>query len=239
MPNIAGPGGEGEVHWEDPQLARGYDGQQALMQGGRPNDLLGVAFTDARPGTKVRYVLLNPGTVGTSFSGQYTSAWTAHIDDIRRPAQPVHEAIAPILKALDDPPITTPPSAFVRDLPLSPHGPAFTLDEARRSTTKHDDHTCTPRPCWTTGHQERQGTEAAVLNSTLEVGNWRAKRRRRRVTKSIFWRQATRSDSPSRPPRLPDAYREKPPPGGIGAPGARETVPPPSSYLWRPGAGGE
>ncbi|MFI0264982.1 SDR family NAD(P)-dependent oxidoreductase [Streptomyces sp. NPDC017056] len=129
--NIAGPGGQGEVHWEDLQLAREYDGQRALMQGGRLNDLLGVAFTDARPGTKVRYVLLNPGTVGTSFSGQYTPDLMAHIDVIRRSAQPVHEAIVPILKVLDDPP-TTPLSAFVRDAPLSPDGPTFTLAEARR-----------------------------------------------------------------------------------------------------------
>ncbi|WP_405412493.1 hypothetical protein [Streptomyces decoyicus] len=237
MPNIAGPGGEGEVHREDPQLARGYDGQQALMQGGRPNDLLGVAFTDARPGTKVRYVLLNPGTVGTSFSGQYTSAWTAHIDDIRRSAQPVHEAIAPILKALDDPPITTPPSAFVRDLPLSPHGPAFTLDEARRSTTT------------TPAHRDPVGQ--------LDTRNDKGLRQRSSTPPSKLATGARRGDeggdkidllAPSnaigfteqaRPPRLPDAYREKPPPGGIGAPGARETVPPPSSYLWRPGAGGE
>ncbi|GCD35795.1 PPOX class F420-dependent enzyme [Streptomyces chrestomyceticus JCM 4735] len=131
--NIAGPGGQGEVHWEDLQLAREYDGQRALMQGGRLNDLLGVAFADARPGTKVRYVLLNPGTVGTSFSGQYTPDMRAHIDVIRRSAQPVHEAVVPILKILDDPP-ATPLSAFVRDTPLSPHphGPAFTLAEARR-----------------------------------------------------------------------------------------------------------
>lgn len=129
--NIAGPGGEGEIHWEDLQLTREYDGQRALMQGGRLNDLLGVAFTDARPRTKVRYVLLSPGTVDTSFSGQYTPDMMAQIDVIRRSAQPVHEAIVPILKVLDDPP-TTPLSAFVRDVSLSPHGPAFTLEEARR-----------------------------------------------------------------------------------------------------------
>ncbi|MFJ5675609.1 SDR family NAD(P)-dependent oxidoreductase [Streptomyces sp. NPDC093097] len=129
--NIAGPGGEGEIHWEDLQLARGYDGQRALMQGGRLNDLLGVAFTDARPETRVRYVLLNPGAVDTGFSGQYTPDVRAQIDVIRRSAQPVRAAIVPIVKVLDDPPLT-PLSAFVRDVPLSPHGPAFALGEARR-----------------------------------------------------------------------------------------------------------
>ncbi|WLQ44141.1 SDR family NAD(P)-dependent oxidoreductase [Streptomyces laculatispora] len=129
--NIARPGGEGEIHWEDLQLAREYDGHRALMQGGRLNDLLGVAFTQTRPGTKVRYVLLNPGTVNTSFSGQYTPDAMAQLDTIRRSAQSVQEAMAPILKVLDDPPIA-PLSAFVRGVPLDPHGPGFTIEEARR-----------------------------------------------------------------------------------------------------------
>ncbi|MFI1198562.1 SDR family NAD(P)-dependent oxidoreductase [Streptomyces sp. NPDC020883] len=129
--NVAGPGGGGEIRWGDLQLAREYDGQRALMQGGRLNDLLGVAFVDTRPTTTVRYVLLNPGTVNTGFSGQYTPDVMTQIDIIRRSAQPVHEAIVPILKLLDDPPLA-PLSAFVRDKPLSAQGPDFTLAEARR-----------------------------------------------------------------------------------------------------------
>ncbi|MFG2138564.1 hypothetical protein [Streptomyces sp. NPDC048650] len=101
------------------------------MQGGRLNDLLAVSFTDGRPGTKVRYVLLHPGTVSTSFSGQYAPDVMAQINAIRRTAQPVQEAIIPILRTLDDPP-DAPLSAFVRDEPLSPHGPGFTVEEARR-----------------------------------------------------------------------------------------------------------
>jgi len=129
--NVAGPGGEGEIHWEDLQLAREYDGRRALMQGGRLNDLLGVAFADSRPRTRVRYVLLDPGTVSTSFSGEYTPEVRAHIDGVRRSARPVGEAVVPILDVLDDPP-GTPLSAFVRDVPLGLHGPAFALAEARR-----------------------------------------------------------------------------------------------------------
>lgn len=129
--NLAGPGGEGKIHWDDLQLAREYDGQQALTQGGRLNDLLGIAFADSRPGTKVRYVLLNPGTVNTSFSGQYTPDVMPQIDVIRRSAQPVQEAIVPILKVLDNPPPTV-LSAFIRDAPLNPHGPGTTVEEARR-----------------------------------------------------------------------------------------------------------
>ncbi|MCT2588775.1 SDR family NAD(P)-dependent oxidoreductase [Streptomyces sp. N2-109] len=129
--NVAGPGGGGKIYWEDLQLAREYDGQRALAQGGRLNDLLGVGFADSRPETTVRYVLLNPGTVDTSFSGQYTPEVMAQIEAVRRSAQPVEEAIAPILTLLDAPPAAL-LSAVVRGEPLSPHGPAFAIEEARR-----------------------------------------------------------------------------------------------------------
>ncbi|MGW0577395.1 SDR family NAD(P)-dependent oxidoreductase [Streptomyces sp. NPDC002920] len=129
--NVAGPGGRARIHWEDLQLAREYDGQRALAQGGRLNDLLGVDFADRRPDTAVRYVLLGPGTVGTSFSGEYTADTMAQIEAIRRSARSVQEALTPIVKVLDDPP-TAPLSAFVQGEPLSPHGPGFTVEEARR-----------------------------------------------------------------------------------------------------------
>jgi NAD(P)-dependent dehydrogenase (short-subunit alcohol dehydrogenase family) len=129
--NVAGPGGGGEIHWEDLQLAQGYDGQRALAQGGRLNDLLGAGFADARPGTKVRYVLINPGTVNTSFSGQYTPDVMAQIEAMRRSALSLEEAMAPVLEVLDNPP-TTPLSAFVQGEALSLYGPGFAVEEARR-----------------------------------------------------------------------------------------------------------
>lgn len=55
----------------------------------------------------------------------------AQIEVIRRSAQPVEEAMKPILELLDDPP-TAPLSAYVQGEPLSPHGPGFTVEEARR-----------------------------------------------------------------------------------------------------------
>ncbi|MGW0671540.1 SDR family NAD(P)-dependent oxidoreductase [Streptomyces sp. NPDC002746] len=129
--NVAGPGGEGEIHWEDLELAREYDGARALAQGGRLNDLLGVAFAAGRPGTNVRYVLLNPGMVSTGFSGQYTPNVKARIDAMRRSAQPVEEAVVPVLQVLDAPPSAL-LSAFVRGEPLSTHGPGFAAEDARR-----------------------------------------------------------------------------------------------------------
>ncbi|MFF2026480.1 SDR family NAD(P)-dependent oxidoreductase [Streptomyces sp. NPDC058171] len=129
--NVAGPGGAGKIHWDDLQLAREYDGHTALAQGGRLNDLLGVAYADRRPGTKVRYVLFHPGTVSTGFSGEYTPDTLAQIADIRSAAQPVDEAVLPIIRVLDGPPDTV-LSAFVRDAPLLPRGPGFSVEQARR-----------------------------------------------------------------------------------------------------------
>ncbi|MER0241581.1 SDR family NAD(P)-dependent oxidoreductase [Streptomyces sp. HSW2009] len=129
--NVAGPGGTAPIHWDDLQLTRNYDGQRALAQGGRLNDLLAVAFADARPATRVRYVLHGPGTVRTSFSGQYTPEVAAQIETIRRSARPVHEAATTITHLLDTPP-TTRLSAFAQSTPLSSDGPSFALADARR-----------------------------------------------------------------------------------------------------------
>ncbi|MFE0426473.1 SDR family NAD(P)-dependent oxidoreductase [Streptomyces sp. NPDC058953] len=129
--NVAGPGGTGKIHWDDLQFTREYDGHTALTQGGRLNDLLGVAYADRRPGTNVRYVLFHPGTVSTGFSGEYTPDALAQIADIRRIAQPVEEAVLPIIRVLDSPPDTA-LSAFVRYTPLLTQGPGFSAEQARR-----------------------------------------------------------------------------------------------------------
>ncbi|MGG2461070.1 SDR family NAD(P)-dependent oxidoreductase [Streptomyces sp. RGM 3693] len=129
--NVAGPGGAGEIAWGDLQLARAYDGLRALAQGGRLNDLLGVGFADAWPTARTRYVLVNPGTVNTSFSGQYTPAVQAQVDAIRRSAQMVENAVRPLAAVLDAPP-EAPLSAFVQGVPLRPDGPGWEVAVARR-----------------------------------------------------------------------------------------------------------
>ncbi|MDT0460678.1 hypothetical protein RM550_33975 [Streptomyces sp. DSM 41527] len=45
--------------------------------------------------------------------------------------EPVHDSVLLIVRLLDNPP-AAPLSAFVRDVPLSLHGPGFTIEEARR-----------------------------------------------------------------------------------------------------------
>ncbi|MER6910329.1 SDR family NAD(P)-dependent oxidoreductase [Streptomyces sp. NPDC000594] len=148
--NVAGPGGAGRIHWDDLQLTRDYDGHTALAQGGRLNDLLGVAYADLRPGTRVRYVLFHPGTVSTGFSGEYTPDTLSLIAALRRTARPVREAVLPVLRVLDSPP-ATPLSAFVRDAPLLPHGPAFSLEEARRLRLRTEELLTAHAPATRTG----------------------------------------------------------------------------------------
>ncbi|WP_030666887.1 SDR family NAD(P)-dependent oxidoreductase [Streptomyces rimosus] len=129
--NVAGPGDDGPVRWDDLEYARGYDGGAALAHAGRLNDLLGAGFPHHRPGSAIRYVLYGPGVVGTSFSGQYTLDDAARVEALRRTARPVAEAVAPMLALLDEPP-TAPVSAFVKGEPIDMGGPGFSLAKARR-----------------------------------------------------------------------------------------------------------
>lgn len=47
--NFCGPGADfGEIRWDDLELARDYHGNTAMVQGGKLNDLLGVAFADRK-----------------------------------------------------------------------------------------------------------------------------------------------------------------------------------------------
>ena len=120
--NVSGPGvPKPEIHWDDPGLTRNYDGVAAQMQAARANDLLGVAFA-GQPRTKpIPYVLLNPGGVATSFSGEYDAATAAHVERLKKFGKPVEAGIAPIIRLIDRPP-TEPLSAFVEDRQISPTG---------------------------------------------------------------------------------------------------------------------
>jgi PPOX class probable F420-dependent enzyme len=130
--NVAGPGATTEeIRWHDLEFENGYHGTAAMMHGGPLNDLLGVGFADDPPSRKVRYALLNPGTVSTSFSGEYDVETAAQIDAIRAAARPVEEGIAPILSLLDRPP-AEPISAWVLHEPMPLTGATFDVADARR-----------------------------------------------------------------------------------------------------------
>ena len=109
--NVSGPGvPKPEIRWNDVGLARGYDGVTAQMQAGRANDLLGVSF--AAEHDTISYVLVNPGAVATSFSGEYDAATAAHVERLKKFGKPVEKAIAPIVAVIDKPP-GEPLTAFV------------------------------------------------------------------------------------------------------------------------------
>ncbi|HEX2618566.1 MAG TPA: SDR family NAD(P)-dependent oxidoreductase [Phototrophicaceae bacterium] len=63
--NVAAPGGSGDIQWDDLGFKANYNGLKASFHGSRLNDLLGVAFTENNPESKIKYILYNPGFVGT------------------------------------------------------------------------------------------------------------------------------------------------------------------------------
>ena len=114
--------GAGEQRHE---LLGGLGGIEPAQPTGR------VGFAANRPSRKVRYVLLNPGTVATSFSGEYDAETEARIESLRQAATSVEKGIEPILAMLDDPP-AEPISASMMGEPISLTGPAFDPEAARR-----------------------------------------------------------------------------------------------------------
>ncbi|MCB5909984.1 SDR family NAD(P)-dependent oxidoreductase [Streptomyces pinistramenti] len=135
--NVAGPGSPvGEIHWHDLEFTRGYDGVDAQMQGGKANDLLGVAFADKYGAiARTRYVLFNPGSVSSSFSGEYDAPTRAHVERLKRIAKSPETAIVPVMACLDAPP-ADPVTAFVEGWQMSLDDASFDLNDARRLDAK-------------------------------------------------------------------------------------------------------
>ncbi|GAA4627804.1 hypothetical protein GCM10023196_041540 [Actinoallomurus vinaceus] len=131
--NVSGPADVpvGEIRWDDLGLDRRYAGVAAQLQAGRANDLLGIAFAAAHTAGRTRYVLVNPGMVATSFSGEYDPATAAHVAMMKRMGKPVERGIAPIVLAIDDPP-AEPLSAFAEDRRIRLRPPFFDEGAARR-----------------------------------------------------------------------------------------------------------
>ncbi|GAA0954595.1 MULTISPECIES: SDR family NAD(P)-dependent oxidoreductase [Streptomyces violaceusniger group] len=130
--NVAGPGVEaGQIHWDDLGLERGYDGWDAMFQGGKLNNLLGVSFSLQRPGHRTRYVLDFPGGTATGFAGEFDPATAAHVKEMLRFAKPVEAGITPIVAAIDSPP-TEPLSAFFEGRRLDLRHHSFDPEDARR-----------------------------------------------------------------------------------------------------------
>ncbi|MBH0776416.1 SDR family NAD(P)-dependent oxidoreductase [Nocardia bovistercoris] len=131
--SVAGSGGlPGTIFWDDPQLRSGYRGMRAAMQASRCIDLLGVRFPHRHPGARTRYVLYNPLFTRTAMADplptvpRLISKAAATLF-----AQPVSEAVVPILRLVDEPPAEA-VSAFRRRTPIPLTGRNFDPESASR-----------------------------------------------------------------------------------------------------------
>ncbi|MEJ3653253.1 SDR family NAD(P)-dependent oxidoreductase [Actinomycetes bacterium KLBMP 9759] len=102
--NVAGPGHDTPIRWEDLQSVERYDGVEAMFMTGRLNDLHGVTFAERHGTGPIRYALFHPGTTATSFAGEFDPPTAAFIEQQRRTAKPATAVAPPILALLDDPP---------------------------------------------------------------------------------------------------------------------------------------
>jgi NAD(P)-dependent dehydrogenase (short-subunit alcohol dehydrogenase family) len=125
--NVAGVGvTKGRVHFDDLQLADGYRMIDAQLQAGRANDLLGVDF--ASSGARARYVLYHPGFTRSGDLSPLPAPMRVTLRALARlKAQPVADAVRPIVDWIDDPP-AAPLTAIDRVRAVPPTTP--TLDPA-------------------------------------------------------------------------------------------------------------
>jgi NAD(P)-dependent dehydrogenase (short-subunit alcohol dehydrogenase family) len=117
--NLSGTGGirAGRIHWDDPQLTRGYTMFKATMQGARANDLLGVAF--AARESRVRYILYNPLLVNSGMHRQFRQPMRGLVGAAATIAgATVDDAAKPLVALLDNPP-DAPLTALRRGKPVS------------------------------------------------------------------------------------------------------------------------
>ncbi len=95
---------KGKIHWDDLNLENKYGLLKATLQGGRANDLLGVAYAENHKNAKTSFILNHPG---------YTNSGTNHLAQPfksilrvmgRLFAQPVNKSIRPMITLMDNPP---------------------------------------------------------------------------------------------------------------------------------------
>ncbi|MEV0681996.1 SDR family NAD(P)-dependent oxidoreductase [Actinosynnema sp. NPDC050436] len=129
--NVAGPGHDTPVAWDDLQSARDYDGVRAMFLASRLNDLLGVTFAQRFGDGPVRYVLFHPGTTSTGIVGEYDPPTAAYVEQQKALAKPASEVVPPIVRLLDDPP-AEPLTAFTPYREIDLGGGLFRPADAER-----------------------------------------------------------------------------------------------------------
>lgn len=129
--NVAGPGPDTPIDWDDLQTAVDYEGTRAMAATGRYNDLLGVAFAQRHGTGPVRYVLFHPGTTATSFAGDFDASTARFVEQQKLLAKPATDVVPPILRFLDAPP-EEPLSAFNTQARIDVEGEPFSRTSAAR-----------------------------------------------------------------------------------------------------------
>ncbi|BCJ57529.1 short-chain dehydrogenase [Micromonospora endophytica] len=132
--NLCGTGGipAGRIHWDDLQLTRGYSLLTATMQGARANDLMGVAFADRDPGSRIRYVLYNPLFVDSGIHRYFRQPTRALVGAAARLlGSSVETAARRLTDLLADPP-SAPLTALRRGKPVPLTAPEFDPTAAAR-----------------------------------------------------------------------------------------------------------
>ncbi|MFI1728603.1 SDR family NAD(P)-dependent oxidoreductase [Streptomyces acidicola] len=129
--NVAGPGHDTPIDWDDLQSARDYDGVRAMFMTGRLNDLLGVTFAERHGKDGTKYVLFHPGTTSTGFVGEFDPPTAAYIEQQKVLAKPATAVVPPVLRLLDNPP-DEPLTAFNMDDELSVRNSLFSPKSAAR-----------------------------------------------------------------------------------------------------------
>lgn len=97
--NFGGAGRFGPPGWDDLQQRTQYHGLTAMIQAGILNAALAVDFVGRHPA--IRYVNTFPGTVATSFVGDYDEAEAAQIGRLRATGKSVETAVKEIVPFLD------------------------------------------------------------------------------------------------------------------------------------------
>ncbi|XID90364.1 SDR family NAD(P)-dependent oxidoreductase [Paenibacillaceae bacterium WGS1546] len=129
---------KGDIHWDDLTLRQGYGVVKAMLQGGRANDLLGVAYAHNHPGGKTKFILVHPG---------YTDSGTNHVKQPLKAimqlmgklfARPVEKSIQPIIRLMDNP-LPQPLIAWDRNKPVDLSIDSLNPAKAQRlfELTKH------------------------------------------------------------------------------------------------------
>ncbi len=103
--NFGGAGGFGAPQWDDLQQRKRYHFIAAMIHAGTLNALLAVDLVGRYPGSRTRYVNNFPGTVATSFAGDYHDdpVVAGQIAMLRRTAKPIAAALTEITPFLEAP----------------------------------------------------------------------------------------------------------------------------------------